>query len=204
MQKKEKKYSIIRYNTLMIILCVLLLLTASYLSYDKYFGPTYNWFKYQEKNVIKPNCDKDLKNYKNEELKKQEEAWKKVTATFNNAKELINSEKLLSPYVDVKIDNLKLSCQKIQKDLLTIYFSDTILNNILSNYTINNEFVNCLIKETGENYGPRNIFNDTIFNLDSEVNIIPLAYEENYYLTFINNNYIIFEKTNGIWKINHY
>lgn len=203
MKEKEKIHSIINYN-IIIILCTMLVLIAGYISYDKYFGPTYNWFGYQEKNKIINNCEVSIKKLKNEEIKLKENDWKKVQATYTDAKGLINGNKLLSPYVDIKVNDLNLSCKKIQKDLLAIYFSNEVITNILNTFTLNNEFVDCIIKDTEENYGPRNIFSNTIFKLESESNITPLAYEENYYLTSIDNHYIIFEKINDVWKITQY
>ena len=201
MQKKEKKISLLRYNIIIIILCILLLGAACYISYDKYFGPTYNWFNYQAKHTAKTNCEDNLTEAFAKQKKIKEVEFSKVLNTFNNAKELLNSEKLLSPYVDIKINELNLSCKKIQKDLLTAYFSEKMINQIL-NSTLNNEFVDCIIKDTNENYGPRNIFNGTIFELNDELN--PIALENNHYLTKINDTFLIFEKNNDIWKIKQY
>lgn len=204
MKKKTKKYSILSYNIIIIILCFLLLGIACYITYDKYLGPTYNWFKYQEKHKIQPNCDNEINKELEKNIKIKDDEFNKVLTTYNNAKELINSDKLLSSYVDVKINKLSLSCKKIQKDLLTIYFSDELIETILKNFTLNNEFVDCQIKDSKESYGPRNIFSNTIFQLNAELNLIPLAYDKEYFLTLANDNYLIFKKSNDVWKIDQY
>ncbi|MBQ9833932.1 MAG: hypothetical protein IJO33_01925 [Bacilli bacterium] len=204
MKKMKKKPITFSHNIIIVILSLFLLSLAIYIAYDKYFGPTYDWFNYKKNNPLKIDCTNKLLEEKNNSSKIQQKEFEKVKKTFEKAKDLINSEYLLSPYIDVNVEELKLSCQKIQKDLLAKYFSDTIINNILTNYTINNEFVNCIIKETQENYGPRNIFNNSVFQLENDITINSLAHENNYYLISINNNYLIFEKTNDVWKINQY
>ena len=61
MNKKAKKLTKLRYNIIIIILCLLLLSLSIYIAYDKYFGPIHNWFNYQENHILKLNCDEDLK-----------------------------------------------------------------------------------------------------------------------------------------------
>lgn len=204
MNKEKEKSLRLSSVIIIILLCTLLLSLAFYISYDKYFGPKFNWFNYHKRNHLKNDCNEKIEKELNNLSKNETDEFKLVEKTYGKTQELINGETLLSPYVDVNVEGLKLSCQKIQKDFLVMYLSDSIVNNILSNNTINNEFVNCIIKETGENYGPRNIFANTIFGLDNDKKLISLAYKDNYYLTAIDNHYIIFEKTNDIWKISEF